>query len=175
MLKNVLKPLFTVIEKPMLIKNYKIYFLILFMFLFSLIYLVLDDSNFSGVNKYSQAVREQVVKNLVKKELVEPFVNEEKELQTDLEYIPYDPALTITAKEEDAIQETTEEAKKDVIKTDITVESLKPSLSQKLYNRLYFSINTGCLLGYGDVYPTTNLCKLLTMIQSLSTVGLILA
>ena len=116
MIKNVLKPLFTVIEKPMLIKNYKIYFLILFMFLFSLIYLVLDDSNFSGVNRYSQAVREQVVKNLVKKELVEPFVNEENELQTDLEYIPYDPALAITAKEEDAIQETTEEAKKMQLK-----------------------------------------------------------
>ena len=49
-----------------------------------------------------------------------------------------------------------------------------PSLMQNYFDRLYFSIITACLLGYGDIYPTTNITKTLTAIQSLLTVCLIL-
>ena len=49
-----------------------------------------------------------------------------------------------------------------------------PSSIQKYFDRLYFSIITACLLGYGDIYPTTNVAKILTAIQSLLTVCLIL-
>ena len=57
----------------------------------------------------------------------------------------------------------------------MTIESLKPTLIQSLYNRLYFSVSTGTLLGYGDIVPITNTSKLLSMIQSICTIALILA
>ena len=44
-----------------------------------------------------------------------------------------------------------------------------------MFNRFYFAVTTGCLIGYGDIYPITNTSKTLAIIQSLLTVGLILA
>ena len=45
----------------------------------------------------------------------------------------------------------------------------------KIFNRLYFSVITGCLLGYGDVYPTSLFLKSFVMIQSLLTVIIIIS
>ena len=46
------KPLINFIKDPVSLKDNKIYFLIVFMIVFSFIYLFLDDDHFSGVNKY---------------------------------------------------------------------------------------------------------------------------
>lgn len=181
-----LKPLYDVFRNVDLLKKNKVYFLLVCMILFSFLYLILDDKHFSGVNKYREELRNEVVKDIVRKELVENFstIEDEKEeegeekntsLKTDVKFTPIDPLLFKTAKEEKIIDKETKEAKKDVYKSDITIESLKPTLSQQLYDRLYFSITTGTLLGYGDIRPITNTSKLLSMIQSLCTIALILA
>ena len=51
---------------------------------------------------------------------------------------------------------------------------IKPSLLQQFFNRLYFSVSTGCLLGYGDIYPITNVAKFLSIVQAILTVSLII-
>ena len=38
------------------------------------------------------------------------------------------------------------------------------SFTQKYLDCLYFSIITSCLLGYGDIYPITNISKILVSI-----------
>lgn len=49
-----------------------------------------------------------------------------------------------------------------------------PNVSQRLFDRVYFSTITACLLGYGDIYPATNMTKFLSAMQSFCTVCLIL-
>jgi len=183
---NIFKPLYDVFKSLSVLKRNKVYFLILCMIIFSFLYLLLDDKHFSGVNKYREEIRNEVVKDMVKKELVENFstIEDEKEeegeekntsLKTNVVFKPLDPIEFKTQKEEKIIDKETKKAKKDVYKTDITIESLKPTISQQLYDRLYFSITTGTLLGYGDIVPITNTSKLLSMIQSICTIALILA
>lgn len=61
----------------------------------------------------------------------------------------------------------------EVVKSD-DEKLKKPSIFQNLFDRMYFSIITACLLGYGDIYPATNTLKVLTSVQSFLTVCLIL-
>ena len=63
--------------------------------------------------------------------------------------------------------------KQEIEDKELVSEKIDVPLSQKFFNRVYFSISTGTLLGYGDIYPTTNICKLIAMIQSLFTIALI--
>lgn len=170
---KILKPIYELFRNVDTLKHNKVYFLLLSTILFSFIYLCLGDEHFSGVNKFKQEVREEVVKDAVRKELVENFVSDDNELP--IEFTPLDPELMKTPKEEKIIDKETKKAKKDVIKTDLQTETVQQSPLQSLYNRLYFSIVTGTLLGYGDIYPITNTSKLLAMIQSLCTIALILS
>jgi len=175
-----LKPLYELTRNVKSVKDYKIYYLIIFMIIFSLVYLLLDDSNFSGVNKYKETIKEEVIKDIAEDKLVETFnlnkKEEERALEKDiLPYIDDSNELYKMFKTEKALNKTTEEAKEDVLEKEIVLENIEPTIMQKLYNRMYFSVNTGCLLGYGDIYPKTNLCKLISMMHSLSTIALILA
>ena len=61
----------------------------------------------------------------------------------------------------------------DDIKKEYTSKNVEKSIFQRFFDRLYFSIITGCLLGYGDIYPLTNLCKFFVMLQSLLTIIII--
>lgn len=170
---KILKPIYDLFRNVDSLKQNKVYFLLLSTILFSFVYLCLGDEHFSGVNKFKQEVREEVVKDAVRKELVENFLNENDELP--IEFTPLDPELMKTPKEEKIIDKETKKAKKEVQKTDLQTETVQQSTLQSLYNRLYFSIVTGTLLGFGDIYPITNTSKLLAMIQSLCTISLILS
>jgi len=138
-------------------KNNKITILIILMFVFSFIYMLLDDTHFAGVNKFKEAVKDEVIKDKAKKEILENFdVNSNYMLK------------------EQVIDEAAKETEAEVEKEELNPESVKPSFVNKYFDRLYFAIVTGCLLGYGDIYPVSNVSKMLCGIQGLLTVSLII-
>ena len=136
--------------------------------LFTMIYIFLDDSHFSGLNKIQETIKDELLKKEVEKEVerasTEPFVvyeNYEKKINDIEKQMKRD--------------ETTQDVKKSVEEQELNPEQIKPSIFQKLFNRLYFSISTGCLLGFGDIYPITNASKTIVIAQALSTIALIIA
>ena len=140
------------------IRSFKLYTLFLSIALFSVIYLFFDDDNFSGVNYVKEKVKEEVLKKKV-----------EKNIQKETDKEPFSNVDDLDTK----INETVKQAKDDVEQKELIDEKMNVSLGQKFFNRVYFSISTGTLLGYGDIYPITNLCKIVVMCQTLITISLI--
>lgn len=141
------------------VKHNKIILLFVSMVIFSVIYMILDDHNFSGVNYLKERVKEEVLKKKVEKNIKK---------ETDKEgYSDFDDLET-------KIDETVKQAKIEVEENELVHEKMNITPSKKFFNRLYFSISTGTLLGYGDIYPITNLCKSIVMIQTLITISLII-
>lgn len=145
----------------------KIIMLFSFMLFFSLVYTFLDDSHFAGVNKVKEIVKEEVIKDKVKKEITEEFTNLNS-LNNVIENYK-------NKKQDQAIEQTARETEIEVKNEELDPENVKPNIMTKYINRLYFSIVTGCLLGYGDIYPTTHIAKIICAIQGLCTVGLIIS
>lgn len=141
-----------------IIKDKRLLILFISIIFFSFVYLLLDDNNFSGVNYVKEKVKEEVLKKKVEKNIA-------KETNKD--------GFTILNNVEKSIDKTVKEAKEEIEETDMIDESVNVSMGQKLFNRIYFSISTGTLLGYGDIYPTSNICKMIVMSQTLITVSLI--
>ena len=148
-------------------KHTKLYILVLSIIAFSFIYMILDDKHFSGVNSVKDTIKKEVIKKKVENE-----VQNTHEI-TENFYLFENNELETEANVSKEIGKVAEQAKQEVKEEDLTVENLDISLSQKLFDRVYFSINTSTLLGYGDIFPTTNLSKTLVMCQSLLTVSLI--
>ena len=129
------------------------------------------------MNKYQEIVKEEVLKDTVQKEIkenfMEPFVASFNN--------PFHDKKTNNMKNqekqetEDAIDDSTRKAQKEVKTEILEADEVKPGLGKKLFNRIYFSIITGCLLGYGDIYPVTIAAKTITMFQGLTTVALIIS
>tara|TARA_B100001093_G_C26622244_1_gene925141 strand:+ start:185 stop:775 length:591 start_codon:yes stop_codon:yes gene_type:complete len=156
----------------------KVYVLFVLMFVFSIVYWTLDDVHFAGVNKYQEAVKDEVIKEKAKKELRENFVREQMSIHHDKEgfvgLFSYEPSVSGAAKEQQ-IDVATKEIKDVVEETELEADQVHPTPYQKLFNRIYFAVITGCLLGYGDIYPVTNTAKSLCMLQGLATVALIVS
>ena len=152
LIKNLNKKVHNLIK----VKFNKISILIFGMFFFSLIYMLLEDSHFAGVNKFKETVKEEVIKDKAKKEIQENF--------TGLNYM----------NKEEIIDNVAKETEKEAVEEELNPEKVEPSLINKYFNRLYFAIITGCLLGYGDIYPVSNLSKLICGVQGLFTVALII-
>ena len=145
--------------------HFKIYILLMLILFFSFLYLFLDDSNFSGLNTIQELLKEEIIKQEVglqiqnKGSILESMQNLED--------------LHKNKKEQKAITTAAKKVEEDVKKNEIQIDKIKPPIWQKYFNRLYFSVSTGCLLGYGDVYPVSNIGKTISMIQSIITVALI--
>lgn len=148
----------------------KIQILFFSMIFFSLIYMLLDDTHFEGVNKFKELVKEEVIKDKVQAEIKENFNNIYENLDT---YYKSNKILKDELKEE-VIYDAAKEIEKDVKKKELAPDKVEPPLYTKYLNRLYFAIITGCLLGYGDIYPVSNISKILAGIQGLITVSLII-
>lgn len=158
------------ITSKMLSKYHKITLLLSTIAVFTIIYLILDDVHFSGVNKFQEIVRDEIVKKEV-----QPKVNEIiNEQFTTIEQYEVDNNIIEKVRKKKVIDETTDETKNAVENQELDPEQIKPSLLQQFFNRFYFSVITGCLLGYGDIYPVTNISKTCTLLQSVITVMLIL-
>ena len=138
------------------VKFNKISILVFLMFLFSFIYMLFDDSHFSGVNKFKEIVKEEVIKDKAKKEIQENF--------TGFNYLSREKVIDNVAKE----------TEKAAVEEELNPEKVEPSFTNRYFNRLYFAIVTGCLLGYGDIYPVSNLSKFVCGVQGLFTVALII-
>lgn len=121
--------------------------------IFSVIYSLLDASHFHGINP---------VQDKIKDDLVEKEAEEVKEEYQTMGY-------HYTSNEK---QKLKQDVKEVVKKDDKKIEN--PTFFQNFFDRLYYSINTACLLGYGDIYPATNVTKGIVCIQSLITLVLIL-
>ena len=148
----------------------KIQILFFSMIFFSLIYMLLDDTHFEGVNKFKELVKEEVIKDKVQAEIKENFNNTYENLDN---YYKSNKILKDEFKEE-VIDDAAKEIEKDVNKEELAPEKVDPPLYTKYLNRLYFAVITGCLLGYGDIYPVSNVSKILAGIQGLLTVSLII-
>ena len=110
--------------------------------------------------KIQQILRDEIIKKEVEKKVnienYTNFLNEEKE-------------------KESALDKTKDEVESAIEDDELTPAKIDQPIYQKIFNRLYFSITTGCLLGYGDIYPISNSAKIISMLQSLITVSLILS
>ena len=153
--------------------KYKIITLIILILLFSIIYTLFDDSNFDGLSNIQQIIKEELIKHKVKKQIQEKFYNQNNFINSNIDNFEED-IIMVSKKEEKAIDDTTKKIKNIVKDTELDVQKVKPSGFQRYFDRLYFSVITGTTLGYGDIYPTTNGLKILTMLQTLSTIILIL-
>ena len=133
------------------VKKYhlKIIGLFVLIFLFSILYSFLDSTHFQGINPLQDKIKDKIVKRETDDVIKESF-----------QYVDQDK------------RKVTEDIEKVVKDEEDKIE--RPSSIQNFFDRLYFSIITACLLGYGDIYPTTNTTKTLSAIQSLLTVCLIL-
>jgi hypothetical protein len=133
--------------------------LFLLSIIFTIIYLLLDDTNFSGINKIQQILRDELIKKEVEEKVnLENFANMNREIE-----------------KETAIDKTKDEVEDSIKEDELDPSKIDQPIYQKIFNRLYFSITTGCLLGYGDIYPISNIAKFISMLQSLLTVTLILS
>ena len=152
----------------------KIYILFFLMLFFSILYLLLDDSHFEGVNKFKELVKEEVIKDKVQEKIKENFDTLEnyyyknKIIDDDLENSSKKNI------EEKVMESATKETEKKTENIELDPENVQPSTTNKYLNRLYFAIVTGCLLGYGDIYPVSPISKILTSVQGLLTIILII-
>lgn len=142
--------------------KYKIIILLILIFLFTFLYLIFDDTNFGGINNIQQLIKDELLKDKIQKEIKETF------------YINDEPVIKTSKKEEKLIDDTTKEIKEVVKEKELDIEKIKPSILQQFFNRLYFSVITATTVGYGDIYPVSNTVRSLSMLQTLSTIILLL-
>ncbi len=132
--------------------------LMLQILLFSVLYLFLDDSHFSGINTLEEMIRTELIQRkidpIIEKEVAENFENSENP--------------------EKEIEKTAEKITKNLEKNEVIESLTKPSLFDQFFKRLYFSFVTGTTLGYGDIFPNSTICKTITIIQLVTTILLLI-
>jgi len=154
--------------------EFKIKILFATTILFSFLYLLLEDIDFQGLNVVQEKIKDELIEKTVEKEIDEN-VPEAFRSNYGSEFGPESGSQMLPNKSSNIqMDKATEEVKKDIKEEELQAENIKPSLLKKFFNRIYFSINTGCLLGYGDIYPISILAKLFAMIQAMITIMLIL-
>ena len=149
------------IIKPYL--NRKIMVLLVSVLLFTFCYLLLGDQHFSGVN----VIKETIKKELIKKKVGEKIDQQAKEGLSSMQY--YENKANVDSQ----LKKATDVVKEDVEEDAITTDKIDTPIFQRFFDRFYFSIQNATLLGYGDIYPISNICKCFVILQSLFTISLI--
>tara|TARA_B110000285_G_C14987985_1_gene544821 strand:+ start:295 stop:798 length:504 start_codon:yes stop_codon:yes gene_type:complete len=153
-------------------KNTKIFVLFVLIVIFSILYLGLDDSHFSGVNFIKETIKEEVIKKEIEKKIKN--VNSVPINDNNILEGFYLTDNTNKVKIDKQLDKATKEIEKNTTEQEITTDKIETPPYQLVFDRVYFSVITSSLLGYGDIYPVSNVCKLITMIQSVLTVSLII-
>ena len=155
--------------------EFKIKTLFICTIFFSIVYLFLDDLDFHGVNVVQEKIKDELIEKTVKKEINENVPEAFQNKESDTILMKNNNNNLLPDKTSDLkLEIATEEIKEEVTDEDLQAENIEPSLVKKFFNRVYFSINTGCLLGYGDIYPLSIAAKTLAMTQAFVTIMLIL-
>jgi hypothetical protein len=123
----------------------------------------LGDQHFSGVN----VIKETIKKELIKKKVGEKIDQQAKEGLSSMQY--YENKANVDSQ----LKKATDVVKEDVEEDAITTDKIDTPIFQRFFDRLYFSIQNATLLGYGDIYPISNICKCFVILQSLFTISLI--
>lgn len=126
--------------------HYKMISLFISILFFTIIYSLMNPINFSGIN----IIQDKIKDKLGEQQIYEGFDGS------------YD-------KDKEIIKE---DVKKLIDNEDKKIK--KPQYTQRILDSFYFSTITACLLGYGDIYPITNLSKMMVSFQGLFTISLIL-
>tara|TARA_B110000967_G_C18836423_1_gene536985 strand:- start:3 stop:488 length:486 start_codon:yes stop_codon:yes gene_type:complete len=143
----------------------KLFILSIFIVFFSILYMFLDDKHFSGVNVVKETIKEEVIKKKLEKKV--------QEMPSQVDTFTSLTNNTIQTDVDHELDKAAKTVEQEVKEEDLTVEKIETTTFQRLFDRLYFSIITSALLGYGDIYPVTNISKTIVMAQSLATVSLI--
>ena len=143
---------------------FKIKCLFILTILFAIIYSFLDNSHFEGLNPIQDKLKEQEIEEKTEEIIEETQAENINKIETFYSVIDSN-----TDEPEEEIQENVEK----VVEEDKN-KLKKGSFQQNFSDKLYFSIITACLVGYGDIYPSTNLLKMLVSVQTLTTLCLIL-
>lgn len=149
------------------IQNYKVLLVISSMLFFSFVYMFVSDDEWFGVNKMKDIVKDEVAREKVEED-IEIKQQDTINFQNIEGFFDFNKDPEKTMNMDDEIN--TEIGKAE---DKVESESLTKSPFEMYFNRLYFSIVTGCLLGYGDIYPESMRLKALVSIQSLLTIIII--
>jgi len=149
--------------------------LIVSIILFAFVYFFLDDSHFSGINALNEAIREEILKRNATRQLKEEFIPKIKENfgnSGNSGNSGIIDASIVNKKEEREIKKSTLDIKTQL--KDVELEkAIKPSMFQKFLDRLYLSAVTGTTVGYGDIYPRTNMCRMIVMLQLILSISIV--
>ena len=158
--------------------QFKITILFLTTIIFSFMNLFLEDTAFQGLNIVQEKIKDELIKKTVKREIdenvPEAFRNNYNSGSGSGTGTGSGSQMLPNKSSDLQMEMATEEVKDNIIEDELQAENITPSMFKKFFNRIYFSINTGCLLGYGDIYPISILAKLFAMIQAMITIMLIL-
>jgi hypothetical protein len=125
----------------------KLVYLATTIFIFSILYSIINPVNFYGINKIQDKIQDEMIEDKVREGLImKPNESNKDRVERDVE--------KIVKNEREKIN--------------------NQNFGQKYLDCLYFSIITSCLLGYGDIYPITNLSKIMVSLQAFITLALIL-
>jgi len=148
-------------------KSGKLFVLLVFSIFFSIIYMLLDDSHFNGVN----AVKETIKKEVIKKKVEQTLATSGNSQEAFFDFRKDHPDNNLLVDNE--LDKATKSVKQEVSEDELSVDKIETTSFQRMFDRIYFSITTSTLLGYGDIYPVSNISKIIVMIQSMLTVSLI--
>lgn len=168
-MSNIIKRFYTFLKSKNL---FKIKLLIISILFFSILYSFLSDSHFRGLNVIEDQLENKLAESALNKDIKNIKENYYSDTRTNKKI---DKIKNIREEDYESIKDVDVEKIKKIKQVDQTVDEkklLQPAYV-RYYNRLYFTVVTACLLGYGDIYPYTFLCKLFAMLQALITVSII--
>ena len=131
---------------------------------FSILYLLLPDQDFSGVNNISELIKREILKDKVRSD-----IKNNTNIIEGLNTLSNTVYKNTTQLDSNNIVDDVEKIE-HIVEDEYTSENINKTIIEQYFSRIYFSIITGCLLGYGDVYPISMRAKLIAMIQALFTI-----
>lgn len=162
----------------------KFIFLLTGILFFTCVYMLFDDSHFSGINQLQETIRNEILEKNTEKitkldrkkqNVTEPFQSNPILNSTPKETPDNDVDIDLNVDQRSDFNNLTSEIieVKQKLKDDVKNE-LHKNFFQKFFERFYFACVTGTTLGYGDIFPRTNITKVFALLQLFFTIFIIL-